>query len=79
MKIQYITGKNIKLNLDLSIIDYLKNLTKDNLRSFKTWENAKFSLIDDNKNIIWTKEFRDIVKEGLSAHIDEKIMNGEMN
>ena len=79
MKIQYITGKNIKLNLDLSIIDYLKNLTKDNLRSFKTWENAKFSLIDDNKNIIWTREFRDIVKEGLSAHIDEKIMNGEMN
>ena len=72
MKIQYITAKNIKLNLDLSIINHLKKLTNNNTRSLEIWKNANFSLINDNKDIVWTKQFKDITEEDINASIDKK-------
>lgn len=72
MKIQYTPVKNINLNFDLSIIDYIKKLTITNTRSLEIWKNAKFSLIDDKNNVVWIKEFKDITQEACSASANKE-------
>jgi len=68
MKIKYKSTNNIELFLDTSVIKYLKNIATINLRSMKLWEKVPLSLVDDKKNIIWTKELKDITDKDLGEN-----------
>ena len=70
MKILYKTVKGMELCFNVNIINYIKELTSTNARSLKLWENAEFSLIDDNNNVIWTKQFKDITEKDLIGEIN---------
>ena len=70
MKILYKTVKGMELRFNVNIINYIKELTSTNARSLKLWEDAEFSLIDDNNNIVWTKQFKDITEKDLIGEIN---------
>ena len=60
----------MELRFNVNIINYIKELTSTNARSLKLWEDAEFSLIDDNNNIVWTKQFKDITEKDLIGEIN---------
>jgi len=69
MKILYKTVKGMELFFNVNVINYIKELNNVNVRSAKLWENVEFSLVDDDKNVIWTKQLKDITEKDLIGEI----------